>query len=148
MTIHRFFTLLAIIAWVGILFFLGSVFQRPGGPELAEELVEPIGHYVTHFVLAVLIYRFASSATSDPANRVRAAAIAIIATLTVGISLEVLQLFLPERGAEVSDILSDAVGAVSGTAMFFLPEHLNVNRAFVYVATFTAGFIAIALVSG
>lgn len=150
-TIHprsRVFALLAIIAWVGILFFLGSVSWSLGGPEWAEELVEPIGHYVFHFVLAALIYRFTSSATSDPDSRVRAAAIAIIATLSIGLSLEVLQLFLPKRGAEVSDILSDAAGAVSGTAAFFLPEHFKINRAFVYVATSIAGFIAIALVSG
>ena len=50
-------------------------------------------------------------------SRVRATAMAAIATIVLGAATEVLQAFVPARDPSLADWLADAVGAASGAAI-------------------------------
>ena len=126
-------------------FVTGAIPKFPEVSNLGSKAVESIAHYGTHLVLAAMIYLIASSRTSKLALRIRALGIAAGVTVVIGLGLEGLQLFLPGRSVEVSDVLFGALGATIGACAAFLREQRGARRGFFYAAAASVVVMAIAL---
>ena len=92
----------------------GAIPKLPDVSNLAYDAVESMAHCGMHLVLAAMIYVIASSRASKQALRIRTLGIAIGGTVAIGLGLEGLQLFLPGRSVEASDVLFGAFGATIG----------------------------------
>jgi len=100
-----------LLAYVVLIFYLSSLSQIPWAaayPDYVEHSTEYLG-------LAVLMARALNNGLRRP---VRARTLLLSFLLCVGyaISDEVHQKFVPNRFADVTDVLSDAVGAGAGLA--------------------------------
>ncbi len=148
-TVHsktRFIPVMATVLWVGFMFYVtGAVPKLPEVSNLGYDAVESMAHYGTHLVLSAMIYVIARPRTSKRALRISALGIAIGGTVAIGLSLEGLQLFLPGRSVEVSDVLFGAFGATIGAWAAFLREELDAKRGFFLAATASVVVMAIAL---
>ncbi len=148
-TVHsktRFIPVMATILWVGFMFYVtGAIPKLPEVSNLGYDAVESMAHYGTHLVLAAMIYVIASPRTSKQAPRIRALGLAIGGTVAIGLGLEGLQLVLPGRSVEVSDVLFGAFGATIGAWAAFLREELKVKRGAFLAATASVVVMAIAL---
>ena len=122
------------LAWVGCLFYLILV-PLPRIPGLEPGLVSPVGHYGSSIVLSPLIYLLASTRVVDFPGRARAAAIAIACSVGLGVAFEVLQFFVPERGAQLTDILFAVAGATTGAQTILIFDQLNLRRSVLSGAT-------------
>ena len=67
--------------------------------------------------------------------------------MVLGIGLEGLQTLVPERVDLLSDLLFDAVGALTGVGAVFLLEQLRVSRTFLSMAWAGASAVLVGLVS-
>ena len=147
-TVHsktRLISVMATVLWVGFMFYVtGAITKLPEVSNLGFDAVEPMAHYGTHLVLAAMIYVIARPRTSKQALRIRALGIAIGGTVAIGLGLEGLQLFLPGRSVEVSDVLFGAFGATIGACAAFLREQLGARRGFFLAATASVVVMAIA----
>jgi VanZ family protein len=96
----------AVIAWMGVIFFLSS---RPDLPNFAPGLpgLEEIGgHLTTYGVLAALLWwALRGSAVRYPATW------ALVLAVSYGVTDEFHQSFVPGRDMSVSDLMVDLIGA-------------------------------------
>jgi len=100
------------LLWAGAIFVGGS----SGVPQPRLELGLPfdkVNHVVAFLGLQLLSYRALRWGVSGGGRRALRWLAALTAVL-VGIALELYQLGLPDRSAEVADVVADAVGAVLG----------------------------------
>ena len=124
----RIFVYFAAIVWVGFMLYLGTspsplgTFSAPNGSD------SYLGHFGTSFVLSALIYLSASVTTPSIRTRIRTLAIAVGGAISLGIAIEGLQILVPERSAEASDILFNAGGAVTGASMLFILHRVTLGR--------------------
>lgn len=98
------------LAYVAAVFYLGSI-PAPPLPELPQVGSDKVGHFLAFFGLVVPFIRagrYAWPALSDPTLRVASC----LAASVVGGLLEVYQMAVPGRSAELGDWLADCVGAV------------------------------------
>ncbi len=123
----RIFLYFADIVWVSFMLYLGTS-PSPLGASIAPEGSDSyLGHFGTNVVLAALIYLSASVRTPSIRTRIRTSAIAVGGAISLGTAIEGLQILIPERSAEASDILFNAAGAVTGVSMLFI-LHLLTRR--------------------
>jgi VanZ family protein len=102
------------LLWTLALFFGGGGPPPPEGPgELIGIPSDKALHAVAFLVLAV---RTARAVRFELPARARGSrvGIAVAISVAVGVLLEVYQLALPDRSAEVADAVADAIGAVLG----------------------------------
>ncbi|MCU0503492.1 MAG: VanZ family protein [Anaerolineae bacterium] len=103
----------AVIAWMGVIFFLSS---RPDLPNFAPGLpgVEELGGHLTAYgVLAGLLWwALRGSGVRYPATW------ALVLAVAYGVSDEFHQSFVPGRDMSVSDLMVDLLGA--GVALLLL----------------------------
>lgn len=102
------------LVWTVALFFGGGGPPPPEGPgELIGIPSDKLLHAVAFLVLAVLSAR---AVRYELPNRARAwlVGLAVVVSVAVGVLLEVYQLALPDRSAEVADAVADSIGAVVG----------------------------------
>lgn len=130
----RTFVALVALSWVGLVFYLGTVRNLPNVPWASSGTTASLGHFATHAVLASLIYLIIVANTQTHRRRVFAIAIAFGLTVLVGLTLEVVQFFVPYRAAEASDILFDAFGALTGALAVFIADQLKIHRALLATA--------------
>jgi VanZ family protein len=144
----RLFTLMVTLAWVGFVFYLGTLPRTPGVPAVPSDLESLFSHFGAYLMLAALVYILASSSGSPSLlSRVRAAAVAIGIAVVMGVALEGVQSLLPERAAQVSDVVVDVAGAVTGAVGIFILDQLRVNRVFLSAAATGSALVAIAFFS-
>lgn len=102
--------------WTVALFFGGGGPPPPEGPgELIGIPSDKLLHAVAFLVLTVLTAR---AVRFELPRRARSSRVALAVTISmaVGVLLEVYQLALPDRSAEVADAVADSIGAVLGGA--------------------------------
>jgi VanZ family protein len=102
------------LLWTLALFFGGG---GPPPPEGAGELIgipsDKLLHAVAFLVLALLTAR-AVRYELPRGRRLSRVALAVGLSVAIGVLLEVYQLALPDRSADVADAVADSIGAVLG----------------------------------
>ena len=125
-------TLGATFAWIGCLFYLAVTPLPPDVPTLEPSGVASLGHFTTNMVLGVLIYLLASGIGF---SRIRALAVAAGASVLVGLATETAQLIVPNRSAQVFDVVLDGAGAVTGATAALALDRLHVSRTLMSLAS-------------
>ncbi len=115
---------LPALAWMGIIFWLSSSAQTPGGIELPDKAV----HFVIYAILGALLWWAVAPAGGgqQPAGAAAAAAVIFIVGALYGASDELHQLFVPGRTADIADWATDAVGIA---AIVLIALALSYRRA-------------------
>ena len=126
--------IVAAVLWTGVIFFLGTVGLNVGFSNGQTDFLEYLGHYLTHFVLASLLYRSLLPENATSIYKFRTAVIAFSATVVIGLSLEAVQLGIPGRSAEIGDGVSDILGAGTGTGISFFRTRRSIIRILAYSA--------------
>jgi VanZ family protein len=105
---------LPALLWIAALFVGGGGPPPPEGPgELIGVPSDKLLHAVAFLVLALLTARAVRYGLPQrtPLSRI---GLAVALSVATGVLLEVYQLALPDRSAEVADAVADAIGAVLG----------------------------------
>ena len=103
---------LPALVWAIAIFIGGS----SGVPQPRIDVGLPtdkVNHVVAFLGLQLLSYRALRYALPQR-RRVPLRWLAVLVAVTVGIALELYQLGLPDRSAEVEDVMADSVGALVG----------------------------------
>lgn len=145
--VARWLTPLMAVVWSGFVLYLGSVSRLPRVPLVSEESEASLGHFGTHLVLGALLYMLFSPAVGSRVLRLRAAALAMCATLALGVSIEIVQFFVPERSPQSSDIGYDALGALTGVLALLVPDQLRISRRLLFVVANASAVMAVAFVT-
>lgn len=105
---------LPAMLWTVALFFGGGGPPPPDGPgELIGISSDKLLHAVAFLVLALLTARAVRYELPDRPRSWRIG-LAVALSVATGVLLEVYQLALPDRSAEVADAVADSIGAVLG----------------------------------
>jgi VanZ family protein len=105
---------LPALAWTVALFFGGGGPPPPEGPgELIGVPSDKLLHAVAFLVLALLTAR-AVRYELPGRGRLSRVGLAVMVSVAIGVLLEIYQLALPDRSAEVADAVADSIGAVLG----------------------------------
>ena len=134
---------LATLAWIGLLCYLAWLPRLPQVPTTSESTLSMVAHFATHFGLAGLVYLAAGIKPVGLLERLRLTAIAFGFSSTLGLGLEGLQWFLPQRSAQASDAFLDVAGAIAGAATAFTLAYLKVNQTLLSVSAFGITLILI-----
>jgi VanZ family protein len=101
------FRWLAVLAWMGVIFFLSAQPQLPHVmPSPLESFQDVLGHFTAYAILAGLLHW----ALSGMGAR-RPAAFALLIVVLYALSDEFHQSFVPNRHPDLFDIATDVVGA-------------------------------------
>lgn len=109
------FNVPAWLRWVPALTYAGLIFVASSMPRpipyIPIPYIDKPIHFVEYAILCLLICwaQFAPDGTARPIRR--AVLFAIVATSLYGASDEIHQYFVPGRSSEISDWVSDTVGA-------------------------------------
>jgi len=98
----------AVVAWMGVIFWLSSRSTLPRPPGASPGLVSILGHLGAYFVLTLLL-AWALLALGRPLRETLATA--WVVAILYGISDEIHQHFVPNRHPGAFDVATDAVGA-------------------------------------
>jgi VanZ family protein len=101
-----------VAAWMGLIFALSSLQMPPG----AGSIPDWSSHGAVSCALAILLCR-ALAGGVRPAP-VRLAVLAAVVATLYGVSDEWHQMYVPQRRAEVADVVKDLGGAVLGAVLF------------------------------
>lgn len=123
----RLVTILVTIAWVVFLLYLGLIPDLPEAPVLEESKVAPLGHFGVHFVLASLVFVFASPGSFHFRRSLLAMTTALTVSTILGLIVEGAQSLTEGRSGEYSDVLFNFLGAFTGSAGLFVLSLLKVN---------------------
>jgi VanZ family protein len=108
---------LPALVWTLALFFGGGGPPPPEGPgELIGIPSDKLLHAIAFLVLALLTARAVRYELPGQGRGARVA-LAVGLAVATGVLLEVYQLALPDRSAEVADAVADAIGALLGGAV-------------------------------
>ena len=95
--------------------------------------------------MGALVYSTARAVGTRTSLRPYTAALAITLSIAIGLSLESIQVLLPERGVEASDVLFGASGAVVGVWAASLILRRDLGRAALLVGAASIVMVALAL---
>ena len=102
-----------VLAWAGWIFYLSSLTDPPVPSWILPEGSDKVLHGWEYGLLGLLCYRaFRHAAGSWAAAR--ALGLAIVSATLYGLSDELHQAFVPERTADLFDLLADGIGAAAG----------------------------------
>jgi VanZ family protein len=107
---------LPALLWTVALFFGGGGPPPEGPGHLLGVPTDKLLHAVAFLVLTLLTAR-AVRYELPRGGRTARVGLAVVASVAVGVLLEVYQLALPDRSASVADAVADAIGAVLGGAV-------------------------------
>ncbi len=100
-----------VIFWMALIFFISSLHDAPLPPGMSDKS----GHGLGYIGLSVLLVRAMVGGFPRPVS-LGVAVVAILVTMTYGMSDEIHQLFVAGRSSDVGDLAADTVGACVGTA--------------------------------
>ena len=101
------------LVWTAIVFVFGGI-PNPGPPLPLDFPIDKLEHAGAFGVLQILTLRALRYELPGALPRAMPWIAALISTV-VGAALEVYQLTVPNRSAELMDLVSDAIGAVLAT---------------------------------
>jgi VanZ family protein len=104
---------LPAIAWTALVFVLGGI-PNPGPSVELDFPIDKLEHAFAFAVLQVLAYRALRYEIPGTLPRAMPWIAALVSTV-VGGALELYQLTVPNRSAELMDFVSDAIGATLAT---------------------------------
>ncbi len=132
--------LVALAAWTPLLVYLALLPRVPRVPWASDSLAATAGHFISHGVLAALLYWFLSPRGGDRSGRLRAVALAVAISSATGVALEGLQAARADvRTFQLVDVVADVAGASLSVMGLFVMEDLGVRRGFLWAATVLAG---------
>lgn len=101
-----------VAAWALVIFGLSSI---PGSsiPDMGFSLADKVAHVCVYGVLGLLLFR-AWRRRAPALSAILAVAVTALCALAYGISDEFHQLFVPNRSADVLDLVADLVGGLLG----------------------------------
>jgi len=106
---------LPALLWVAAIFIGGSSgMPQIDGPR--TEGFDKIEHALAFFGLQVLCFRALRHELPER-KRPELAWLSAAAAIAIGVALELYQLGLPDRSAELADALADSIGAVAGALL-------------------------------
>ena len=142
----RLFTSLVTLVWIGFLFYLGAASSTPETPLFPSSDVSSLGHFGAHLILAILVFLLAQPKSPLIQHSLRAAAIALGTSLIFGLFIEGIQASIEGRYAEVSDLLFNTLGAITGISMAFVSCRLKVRPSYLSAAVGGAALALMGLV--
>lgn len=114
--------------WLPPLFWAAMIFKFSSGnvPSASSDywvdfVVKKIGHLLLFATLAILIYR---SLIGEGVSRKKAAVLAVITSLTYGISDEIHQMYTQGREARIRDVVIDGFGA--GIVILLIYRYISI----------------------
>jgi VanZ family protein len=117
--LHKFWIWVPVLVYVILIFYLSSLSQVPW-THMAPDYVS---HALEYFGLALLVARGLNDGLSNLITP-RRLLISFLLCLGYAILDEIHQIFVPNRYADVLDVLSDVVGIVLALALFYLAQRL------------------------
>jgi VanZ family protein len=111
-----------LFAYLVLIFYLSSLSQI----SWAAEYPDYLEHSVEYFGLAILTSRALNNGFQRPVSA-RTILVAFALCIAYAISDEIHQKFVPNRFADVTDVLSDAIGAGAGLAALHLGQRFLVR---------------------
>ncbi len=109
---------LPVVLWLGVIFYFSNQPDLPGNKfDWLDFFVKKTAHVSEFFILTILLFR---------AFRRKLPDYAIIFALAVAFSDEVHQLFTPNRGAKLTDVIIDSLG-ISLASLTLLKLKLRVR---------------------
>jgi len=126
-------TTLLITAWVVYLVYLSSTPRLLLLPSLPRPLVSAAAHVIAYFILASLIHVALARSRPGLLGGLRSAVAAMVIATTIGITVEVLQAILPERSAQLSDVLFNVTGILLGLGAVVFLRVIGLPRRLIYV---------------
>lgn len=107
-------SVLPAFVWLALIFIGGGADFGP--PEIDTGFpFDKVQHAVAFAMLGILLFR-ALSHVAPGSGRSRLIALSALLSIGVGVLLELYQLGLPHRSAEIADLLADALGAGAAAA--------------------------------
>jgi VanZ family protein len=105
---------LPAFAWALLVFVGGGAHTQP---ELSIELpIDKLQHVIAFAIMQLLAFRALGFLRPETTRRSHAWLAALAATL-LGVALEIYQLGLPHRSAELADVVADGLGAGLGALL-------------------------------
>ena len=104
-----------VLVYVAVIFYLSSLSHLPWG-DIAPDY---INHAIEYFGLSLLMARALNDGLARPVPP-RRLLITLSLCIAYAITDEVHQIFVPDRYADVRDVLSDAAGAGVGLGLVYL----------------------------
>ncbi len=129
---------LITLLWVFFLCYLALTPRVPSGPANLLGGMPQAGHFVTHLILAVLVYLLFSREGSPWGHKLRAATMAVGVSFLLGGSLEALQVLQPDRSGEFIDLVFNTSGALAGLAGTVALEMIGVGHPLITLAATVA----------
>ena len=93
--------------------------------ELIHLIIRKLGHFAEYFILAVLLMRALRQETSTKLSP-RQRALVLTLTALYAVSDELHQALVPNRSANIIDILIDISGGICGTLWFHLRNSVKI----------------------
>lgn len=106
---------LPALAWAFLVFVGGGAQLSPPPVDVGLPF-DKVQHLVGFAVMQVLAFR-ALAYLLPERSRLRVNVLAAVGAILLGVLLELYQLGLPYRSAELADVVADAVGALLGAAL-------------------------------
>lgn len=102
-----------VLAWAAWIFYLSSLTNPPVPSWILPEGSDKVLHGWEYGLLGLLCYR-AFRRAAGPWAAARALGLAVVSATLYGLSDELHQAFVPERTADLFDLLADGIGAAAG----------------------------------
>jgi VanZ family protein len=120
----------ALWIWGPLFFYLVLIFYLSSLPKItwAAEYPDYLEHWLEYLGLAVLAARALNNGLTRPIPG-RLLLIAFFLCVGYAISDEIHQMFVPNRFSDVTDVISDALGAATGLLALHLGSRLFVRRS-------------------
>ncbi len=112
-----------VLVYVGVIFYFSSLSHVPWGGFAPDY----INHAVEYFGLSLLLVRALNDGLTQsvPPRRLL---LTLLLCIAYAITDEVHQMFVPDRYADVRDVLSDAAGAGVGLGLIYLAQSILLRR--------------------
>ena len=96
-----------LVIWLGLIFFLSSRSGFPQTPIALGEYGNILAHFIEYAILSTLAYRTLEAF----GLRRHTYALTLFFTIIIALSDEAIQIAIPNRAAELQDVIFDVAGA-------------------------------------